>query len=73
MYEICIDSEQFSGKRLIQQHRMINEVCEIIYSSTSLSGQTIIIPCHCKYYTKLHGEGRKVEFFKIVFDKPYNH
>ena len=27
MYEIWIDSDQFSGKRLIQQHRMVNEVC----------------------------------------------
>ena len=26
MYEIWIDSEQFSGKRLLQQHRMVNEV-----------------------------------------------
>ena len=26
MYEIVIDSEQFQGKRLLQQHRMINDV-----------------------------------------------
>ena len=26
MYEIAIDSEQFSGKRLVQQHRMVTEV-----------------------------------------------
>lgn len=26
MFEIVIDSEQFKGKRLLQQHRMINEV-----------------------------------------------
>ena len=26
MYEIVMDSELFKGKRLIQQHRMINEV-----------------------------------------------
>lgn len=31
MYEIWIDSEQFSGKRLIQQHRMVNEVCILLY------------------------------------------
>lgn len=30
MYEIWIDSEQFSGKRLIQQHRMVNEVGTMI-------------------------------------------
>ena len=30
MYEISIDSEQFSGKRLIQQHRMVNEVSRYI-------------------------------------------
>lgn len=27
MYEIEIDSELFQGKRLLQQHRMVNEVC----------------------------------------------
>ena len=26
MYEIVIDSEQFEGKRLLQQHRLVNEV-----------------------------------------------
>ena len=26
MYEIVIDSEQFKGKRLLQQHRLVNEV-----------------------------------------------
>ena len=26
MYEIVIDSELFEGKRLIQQHRLVNEV-----------------------------------------------
>ena len=26
MYEITIDSRQFEGKRVIQQHRMVNEV-----------------------------------------------
>lgn len=26
MYEIVIDSEQFQGRRLLQQHRMVNEV-----------------------------------------------
>lgn len=26
MYEIVIDSEQFDGKRLLQQHRLVNEV-----------------------------------------------
>ena len=26
MYEIVVDSEQFSGKRLVQQHRMVTEV-----------------------------------------------
>ena len=26
MYEIVIDSEQFQGKRLLQQHRLVNEV-----------------------------------------------
>ena len=33
MYEIVIDSELFKGKRLIQQHRMINEVREFIAHS----------------------------------------
>ena len=26
MYEIMIDSEQFSGKRLVQQHRLVTDV-----------------------------------------------
>ena len=29
MFEIVIDSEQFKGKRLLQQHRMVNEVSYI--------------------------------------------
>ena len=34
MYEITIDSKQFEGKRVIQQHRMVNEVN---YSSEIIS------------------------------------
>lgn len=26
MYEIVIDSDQFKGQRMLQQHRMINDV-----------------------------------------------
>ncbi len=28
MYEICIDSDLFKGKRLLQQHQMVNKVSE---------------------------------------------
>ena len=33
MYEIAIDSEQFSGKRLVQQHRLVTEVGALHVSS----------------------------------------
>lgn len=26
MFEVVIDSDQFKGKRLLQQHRMVNDV-----------------------------------------------
>ena len=26
MYEICIDSELFEGKRILQQHQLVNQV-----------------------------------------------
>ena len=32
MFEIMIDSDQFKGKRMLQQHRMINEVSVILFS-----------------------------------------
>ena len=35
MYEVWIDSEQLTGKRLIQQHRMVNEVRELAVNSTN--------------------------------------
>lgn len=42
MYEVWIDSEQLTGKRLIQQHRMVNEALgdDVI---KSLHGLTIKI------------------------------
>ena len=51
MYEIWIDSEQFSGKRLIQQHRMVNEVC--------LRGRLLLV--NCDLYLHVCGCERKRE------------
>ncbi|KAL5466845.1 hypothetical protein EMCRGX_G030996 [Ephydatia muelleri] len=45
MYEIAIDSEQFSGKRLVQQHRMVTEalgpVVKTLHGLTIKTGNPI--------------------------------
>lgn len=40
MFKIVIDSEQFQGKRLLQQHRMVNEVV-VYYWQGKGSGQIV--------------------------------
>ncbi len=37
MYEICIDSDLFKGKRILQQHQMVNKVSAGHYSLYAFS------------------------------------
>lgn len=46
MYEIAIDSEQFAGKRLVQQHRMVTEalgpVMKTLHGLTIKTGNSVV-------------------------------
>ena len=46
MYEIAIDSEQFSGKRLVQQHRLVTEalgpVVKTLHGLTIKTGNPVV-------------------------------